>query len=103
MKTNKVYQSVVEACTIDANITTIRNIFNKVFIVTGDAALKQRLKPVIGIIDKAREAGKSVPKKTRIDVAREPFKSLYDYSQKCLRSQKPQWQIIAEQHGWEPK
>jgi hypothetical protein len=33
----------------------------------------------------------------------EPFKSVVEYCQKCIGSTKPQWQIIAEHHGWGPK
>ena len=46
---------------------------------------------------------KSVRASCRQQLKVEPFKSVVEYCQKCIGSTKPQWQIIAEHHGWGPK
>ena len=32
----------------------------------------------------------------------EPYKSLHYYCARCVQEAKPQWQVIAEKHGWVP-
>jgi hypothetical protein len=103
----KDYQSVLGALVDHGTLASIINKLNRVFIATEDADLKKLIAPVVARVEeRLRElpnVKKSVRGSLRQQVKVEPCKSVVEYCQKCISSTKPQWQIIAERHGWGPK
>ena len=103
----KDYRSVLGALVDHATLASIINKLNRVFIATEDTGLKKLIAPVVTRLEEAlRELPynkKSVRGSLRQQFKGEPYKSVVEYCQKCISATKPQWQIIAEHHGWGPK
>ena len=103
----KDYQSVLSALVDYGTLASIINKLNRVLIATEDTDLKKLIEPVITRVDKVLRdlpiSKKSVRASLRQQLKVEPYKSVTEYCQTCIGSTKPQWQIIAEQHGWGPK
>jgi len=103
----KDYQSVLGALVDYGTLESIINKLNRVFIATEDTHLKKLIEPVVARVDKVLRdlpgGKKSVKASLRQQLKVEPFKSVVEYCQKCIASTTPQWQIIAEHHGWGPK
>ena len=103
----KDYQSVLGALVDYGTLASIINKLNRVLIATEDTDLKKLIKPVVVRVDKVLRdlpsGKKSVKASLRQQLKVQPFKSVVEYCQKCIGSTKPQWQIIAEHHGWGPK
>jgi hypothetical protein len=103
----KDYQSVLGALVDYGTLASIINKLNRVLIATEDTDLKKLIEPVITRADKVLRdlpiSKKSVRASLRQQLKVEPYKSVTEYCQTCIGSTKPQWQIIAEQHGWGPK
>jgi hypothetical protein len=100
-------QFVLAALVDYGTLASIINKFNRVLITTEDADLKKLIEPVVARVDKVLRdlphGKQSVRASLRQQLTVEPFKSVAEYCQKCIGSTKPQWQIIAEHHGWHPK
>jgi hypothetical protein len=97
------YSKVIEACTSLATIASIQNKLNKIFISTDDSTLHSFQKPVLDNLVQAQRTAASRKisgQKVQCNLSQPPFKALADYCKVCVLSKKPQWQIIAEQHGW---
>ena len=103
----KDYQSVLGALVDYGTLASIINKLNRVLIATEDTDLKKLIEPVVARVDKVLRdlpsGKKSVKASLRQQLKVEPFKSVVEYCQKCIASTTPQWQIIAEHHGWGPK
>ena len=103
----KDYQAVLGALVDYGTLASIVNKLNRVLIATEDPDLKKLIEPVVARIDKAVRdlpgGKKSMRASLRQQLTVEPFKSVVEYCQKCIGSAKPQWQIIAERHGWSSK
>ena len=103
----KDYQSVLGALVDYGTLPTIINKLNRVLIATEDAELKKLIEPVVARVDKVLRdlpsGKKSMRASLRQQLKVEPFNAAVEYCQKCIGSTKPQWQIIAERHGWAPK
>jgi hypothetical protein len=103
----KEYQSVLGALVDYGSLASIINKFNRVLITTEDTNLKTLIEPVVARVDKVLrdlpDSKKSIRASLRQQLKVEPYKSVVEYCQKCIGSTKPQWQIIAEHHGWGPK
>ena len=88
-------------------LASIVNKLNRVLITTEDIDLNNLIQPVITRVEKALRdlphGKQSMKTSLRQQLKVEPFKSVAEYCQQCIGSTKPQWQIIAEQHGWGPK
>ena len=102
----KDYQSVLGALVDYGTLASIINKLNRVLIATEDTDLKKLIEPVVARVDKVLRdlpSGKqSVRASLRQQLKVEPFKSVVEYCEKCIGTTKPQWQIIAEHHGWGP-
>ena len=103
----KDYQSVLGVLVDYGTLPSIINKLNRVLIATEDPDLKKLIEPVVARVDKALRdlpnGKKSVKASLRQQLKVDPFKSVVEYCQKCIDLTKPQWQIIAEHHGWAPK
>ncbi len=97
----KEYRQVIEACTSIAPLTQVQNKLNKVFVATEDPSLKKLLAPVLAKLNEAfRNSSGAASRKIKPNLLVEPYKSLHYYCAYCVQQAKPQWQIIAEKHGW---
>ena len=103
----KDYQSVLGILVDYGTLPTIINKLNRVLIATEDPDLKNLIEPVVARVDKVLRdlpsGKKSMRASLRQQLTVEPFKTAVEYCQKCIGSTKPQWQIVAERHGWAPK
>ncbi len=103
----KDYQSVLGALVDHGTLASIINKLNRVFIATEDTDLKKLVAPIIARVEETlRELPNqktSMRGSLRQQLKVEPCKSVVEYCQRCISSTKPQWQIIAERHGWGPK
>jgi hypothetical protein len=103
----KDYQSVLGALVDHANLPSIINKLNKVSIATEDVPLRKAIQSVVRHLEEqwrdTPSSQKSAKGSLRPHLAKEPYKSTVEYCQRCIDSTKPQWQIIAERHGWGPK
>ena len=103
----KDYQSVLGILVDYGTLPAIINKLNRVLITTEDNDLKNLIEPVVARVDKALRdlpgGKKNMRASLRQQLTVEPFKSVVEYCQRCIGSTKPQWQIIAERHGWGPK
>jgi len=103
----KDYQSVLGALVDYGTLAAMINKLNRVLIATEDADLKKLIEPVITRVEKVLRdlphGKQSMKTSLRQQLKVEPFKSVAEYCQQCIGSTKPQWQIVAEHHGWGPK
>jgi hypothetical protein len=103
----KDYQSVLGTLVDYGTLPSIINKLNRVIIATEDTDLRKLIEPVVTRVDKALRDLPNGKKSMRVSLRQQltvkPFKSVVEYCQKCIDSTKPQWQIIAEHHGWGPK
>lgn len=91
-----------EVKTISAHITGFGKILNK----TEDPALQQQIDRVIKMLQKIHAdpnaKGKSTPQS--LQAARSTsLSALIEYCSNHVGANKPEWQVLAEQHGWAPK
>ena len=102
----KEYQQVIEACRALATVDAIQRKLTKVHSSTDDPKLRALLAPAIQNLEttyRAAVSRKIASQKVTVNLSVPPFKALADYCASCIASIKPQWQILAEQHGWAPK
>ena len=103
---SKDYKKVITILGKITTISTIHNNLNSVFVKTEDQKLKKLLNELLKELvnyESVLEKKKLASNKHHLDLTKEPFKSLISYCEDCIESEKPQWQIIAEQHGWSKK
>lgn len=100
----KEYQQVIEACTSIASLSQFQNKLNKVFVATEDPTLKKLLLPVVAKLNETfrNSSSSAASRKAQLNMLVEPYKSLHYYCNRCIQEAKPQWQVIAEKHGWAP-
>lgn len=98
----KEYQAVMAVLLGRGTLASFINKLLKVWTETEDAKLKLALAK---ILNQLNDLARSVKGSTSMamPVREEPYKSAVEYCNACIQSMKPQWQIIAEQHGWGPK
>lgn len=103
----KEYQFVLATLVEHAPMSSIANKLSKKLIETEDDTLKRLLRAVAAKINEALLDAPANKKSVKVCLANatrnDPYKSLAEYCDHCIKSTKPQWQIIAEQHGWGPK
>jgi hypothetical protein len=96
-----VLRSAKEAKTIAAHITALGKIRAK----TEDDVLLDKIDKAIGSLQGAHataKKGKSTP--TCLDKAKDlRVKGLIEHCERTIVDDKPEWQVIAERHGWGPK
>ena len=98
----KDYQTVLAALVSHATVASTINKITKIWAATEDAKLKAALGELIVHL-KAVARDQSKPNAVgSFQLNATPYKEIARYCQKCVQSLKPQWQIIAEQHGWAP-
>lgn len=91
----KDYIDTVESLTALATFISIRGKLNKVRARTEDQKLVSGLDAVIRVFDASRVRIATTP-----DLTRPEFKALFQYCKETIESGKPQWQVLAERHGW---
>ena len=86
----KDYQFVLGALVDYGALASIINKLNRVLIATEDADLKKLIEPVVVRVDKVLRDLPSGRKSVRVSLRQqlevEPFKSLVEYCQKCIGS-----------------
>jgi hypothetical protein len=101
--TKKTYQSIIEACTGINTAAQLHSKLNKVLVSSEDPKLKKLLFPAVKLLTEAHQhlqAGKKGSVKFSIHIDQEPYKALLLYCSECIKNSKPEWQLIAESHGW---
>ncbi len=99
----KDYQAVLNALLDHSTLAALINKLNKVWVATEDSSLKKALGSVIGPLKLASLNQTKKSQVLSLNIKDPSYQPLFEYCQQCLASIKPQWQIIAEQHGWGPK
>jgi hypothetical protein len=99
----KDYQTVLTILASHATITSYINKFAKTWATTEDSKLKNYLGTLISHLKQAARGQTKPNQVLSLRLTEEPYKSIAVYCNACLQSEKPQWQIIAEQHGWGPR
>lgn len=96
-----VLKTAKEAKTIASHITGL----GKVRAKTEDQELLSKIDRAIESLQRAHanvKKGKSTP--VCLDkVTDQAVRDLVDYCNNAVASKKPEWQVIAERNGWEPK
>jgi len=98
-KDKKCYQATIDALMTQGTYAGIINKLNKVYVDTEDADLKKAL---LAIICNLKEVASIKNKTISLSFNGPPYKQIIDYCENCIQSMKPEWQIIAEKHGWKP-
>lgn len=96
-----VLKTVKEAKTVASHITAL----GKVRAKTEDQVLLNKIDRAIESLQRAHanaKKGKSTP--TCLDKVTDPaVRDLVDHCEKSVASKKPEWKVIAERNGWQPK
>lgn len=99
----KDYQVVLAALVGHATLASTINKVTKVWAATEDTKFKAALGKLINHL-KAGARDQAKPNAVvSLHLGVTPYKEIFEYCERCLHSIKPQWQIIAEQHGWMPR
>lgn len=99
----KEYETVLTTLLSHATLPSTINKLTKVWVSTEDEKFKKALGAIIAHLT---DATRNLPKKSQIisiNIALQPYAPLAEYCHKCITSTKRQWQIIAEDNGWEKK
>lgn len=107
MTDGKEYQKAIEVCTTLSAWSTKQGKFTVLALATEDDVFRDLLETAKNGAYRAhvRLASMKPPQHTGKAIAPpgEPvFANLVAYCEKQLASQKPQWQNLAERHGWAP-
>lgn len=98
----KDYQAVLTALVSHATVISTINKITKIWVATEDAKLKVALGKLIEHLKNGAEKQSNPKAIVSFQLNVTPYKEITAYCQNCIQSIKPQWQIIAEQHGWVP-
>ncbi|MGE8453642.1 MAG: hypothetical protein ACN6OP_24155 [Pseudomonadales bacterium] len=101
-----IYEETIAALkdprTLASHITNLGKLMNK----TEDPQLKTLLERVISSLQTAhanpKTFGRSTPRSLYKE-ASDRVKSVIQYCERLIVAQKPEWQLLAERHGWGPK
>jgi hypothetical protein len=98
----KTISELKEIRTVASHITNLGKVMNK----TEDEKLKTLLGNVITSLQRAHAnpkiKGKSTPG-SLYNANDSTIKSLIQYCENYIAVKKPEWQVLAEHHGWAPK
>lgn len=98
---NRIYKLTIEALMTRGTLAAFSNRLTKIWVAAEDPVLKKSLGFILREIDKSIKAVRG--KAGQIIPAEDPdCMKIVDYCQKVISSKKPEWQIVAEQHGWTP-
>lgn len=106
-KEKKLYQDVLVILEKRSTRRAEHNSLATIEVQSEDRLLKEKIqayrKNLIRLPEKATSAFWNSPKVVEVRKEIEKCrKELAEYCQNVLASNKPEWQIIAEQHGWKP-
>lgn len=100
------YEETIEALndfrTVASHITNVGKIMNK----TEDQQLKILLGNVITSLQRVHANPKVKGKSTPVNLYNTPdtgIKNLIQYCESIIGTKRPEWQVLAERHGWTPK
>ena len=115
MKTNKIYKDALTLSYTDGSNTSMQNKWLKIEMTTEDPQLKyfatslrwlyaHLLKSLTHSYQKALvfEGTEIWSNRQTVPLIRQKLTQLREYLEPIIASEKPQWQIIAMQHGWTP-
>ncbi|MBY8130832.1 hypothetical protein HPK20_15490 [Vibrio fluvialis] len=96
----KFLRSVSEVKTLSAHLTAL----GKIKLASEDEKFKAAIDSIIPYLQ--RKHAKSKAKSTPVSLDKtniQEINALISACQKVVGTKKPEWQILAERHGWEPK
>jgi hypothetical protein len=103
----KDYEAVQGVLVEHGTLSSFINRLNKVSIATEDHELRKAITPVVEYLEKSLQSFPNNKKSAKLTLKPSsdmpPLKTLARYCLECIQSKKPQWQIIAERHGWGPR
>lgn len=99
------YQQTIDSLkkvqTTATHIKSLGNILNK----TEDTSLKSLIQNTLTLLQTAhankKVQGKSTPGNL-YNAKHAPIKALITYCEQFIQAKKPEWQVLAERHGWTP-
>lgn len=97
------YQNVITSLTVPKTLSAHMVSLGKIADATEDQTLKKLLVDLIRAIgyEHARAKHKSTPVTLVASTATE-LRTTIRYCEQALATKKPEWQILAEHHGWTP-
>jgi hypothetical protein len=105
MSDKKQYQEVLLALKAIATIAATHRRLTKIETLTEDKQLRTILRSCLQLQQKAfivAQIRKLQGQKIQVNLDVSPYRELTAYCNHCISSVTPQWQVIAEQHGWMP-
>lgn len=98
------YSKTIEAMMVTALPPARANKFIAIYTKTEDQELKVRLDAAIKLLRSSeyREGVAPTSAGDRLDLEHPQWKPLRLFCEEAIASQKPEWQVIAERHGWLP-
>ena len=99
----KEYQNVLATLASHSTTASFINKLAKSWASTEDEQLKKGLAAILSVLKKISRTQSKPGAVWAIRLTEDPFGAVAKYCNRCIQSAKPQWQIIAEQHGWGPK
>ncbi|MBO1013522.1 hypothetical protein IPU70_08180 [Achromobacter sp. SD115] len=97
------YQKTLEALMVTAQVPARVNKFTAVYTKTDDPDLKAHLRSAIDRLhsNEYYEGVAATSAGDRLDLDHAQWKPLRLFCEGAIASQKPEWQVIAERHGWQ--
>lgn len=99
------YQNAIAICRSLGTIPSLQNKLATLSAKTEDKKLAKLLEQGAALLITAHKVAvlnKVGSKPTNIDLKQSPFREIYAYCEAMIASEKPEWQILAEQNGWQP-
>ncbi|MBU2852397.1 hypothetical protein [Acidithiobacillus ferrivorans] len=95
----KTLKSLKEIKSISSHLTAL----GKVKVASEDTSLNQAIDSLVRELQHAHANSKHKSTPTSLENATAPeAKALLQYCIRAIGSKKPEWQILAERHGWTP-
>lgn len=96
---DKVITSLRQVKKSSKHLSDITRIVNE----TEDDDLINLLTPVLTALSEYTTNAPAVEKNTpRNFISGKPFDAVFKYCQPYIEARKPEWQVLAERHGWTP-
>ncbi|WMD23282.1 hypothetical protein RAS12_13200 [Achromobacter seleniivolatilans] len=98
------YSKTLEALMVSAQVRARANKFIAIYTTTEDLDLRIQLDSAIKLLSSNEYTQGVAPTSAgdRLNLDHPQWKPLRSFCEDAIASQKPEWQVIAERHGWQP-
>ncbi|EKQ0627244.1 hypothetical protein P4P73_005066 [Salmonella enterica] len=99
------YQETIDSLKKIQTLATHIKSLGRILNTTEDTSLKDLIQTTLTLLQQAHANNKLKGKSTPANLynaQQAPIKALITYCERLIQAKKPEWQVLAERHGWTP-